>query len=121
MATGDAKTSGDGKSSPFGSNGGIMAGVDFTKNPTGSAPGGAGVNFLTNPSGSGPSAQTPPNFAAGPGSTPQKTGVAEDLNPESEIKDKGDGLRPAADAPPSRKNLVGVGSIGDARKPFKGI
>lgn len=99
-----------------------MPGVDFTKNPAGSAPGSAGVNFLTNPSGSGPSAPTPPNFAAGPTLEPQKQGGAPDISPESEIKDKGGpGLRPAADAPPSRKDLVGVGSIGDARKPFKGI
>ena len=75
MANGDAKTSGDGKTSPFGSNGGPMAGVDFVKNPAGSSASGAGVNFLTNPAGSGPSAPTPPNFAAGPGGSRWPSGL----------------------------------------------
>ncbi len=120
---GDGKTPGDGKTSPFGTNGGPMPGVDFVKNPAGSQPGGRGTNFLTNPAGQGPTAPAPPNFAAGAGEQ-QKSGEAPDLCPESEIKDKGGpGLRPAADVPPGspRKDLIGVGSMGESRKPFKGI
>jgi hypothetical protein len=125
MANGDAKTSGDGKTSPFGSNGGPMAGVDFVKNPAGSAPGSAGVNFLTNPAGSGPSAPTPPNFpaTAGPGLKPQESGDDYAKSPESEIKDKGEGLRPdtSKGIGTERQKFLGTGSIGDSRKPFKGI
>lgn len=98
-----------------------MPGNDFMKNPAGSAPAGRGINFLTDPNGSGPTAPTPTNFVAS-GNETQKNGVAVDRSTESEVKDHGGpGLRPAADVPASRKDLTGAGSIGNARKPFKGI
>jgi hypothetical protein len=116
----DAKTSGDGKISPFGKNGGPMPCNDFVKNPAGSAPGGRGTNFLTNPGGQGPTAPTPADMTQG-GMEAQKPGEAP-VNPESAIKDKGL-LVPLADVPPGspRAALIGVGSMGNTSKPFKGI
>ena len=96
-----------------------MAGNDFVKNPAGSAAGGPGANFITNPSGKGPTGEPPRNFLKG-GAGDQKVGANTDLNPESEIS-QGGKLVPLADAPASRAGLVGVGSIGNASKPFKGI
>jgi len=117
----NGKTPGDGKTTPFGTNGGPMAGNDFLKNPAGSQPGTRGNDFVTSPAGAGPSAPTPPDFTKGSAS-PQKTGPAPDLNPESEVKGK-DGLLPDATVPQGspRAPLIGVGSIGDTRKPFKGF
>ena len=90
-----------------------MAGNDFVKNPSGGAAPGAGVNFLTNPAGGGSTGGSPQNFADG--SRKQQTGENVDLSSESEIKDKGL-LVPLMDRPDA-----GAGSIGNARKPFKGI
>lgn len=118
----DGKTPGDGKTSPFGKNGGPMPGNDFNKNPAGSAPGGRGVNFLEQPSGGGGgSAPKDPLVSAVKGD--QKSGTDE-ANPQSEIKsDGGPGLRPDATVPAGspRQQFIGTGSIGDSRKPFKGI
>lgn len=122
MPTGDGKTPGDGKTSPFGTNGGPMPGNNFLTNPAGSQPGTSGNNFLENPAGGGPTAATPPDFTKG-GKDPQKQGT-DPTNPQSDVtSDGGPGLRPAADVPANspRKGLIGVGSIGDSRKPFKGI
>lgn len=96
-----------------------MAGNDFIKNPAGSVSGGAGSNFVTNPSGKGPTGEKPRDFLKG-GAGDQKMGANVDLNPASEISDGGK-LIPLADAPPSRAGMVGVGSMGNASKPFKGI
>lgn len=114
MALGDGKTMGDGRTSPFGDGGGTMAGNDFVKNPAGGNPGGRGNDFLTRPEGEGPTGATPTDFAKG-GKGPQKSGEAEDLNPESEIRDGGE-LVPLIDRPDA-----GTGSIGNAHKPFKGF
>lgn len=118
--TGDGKTPGNGTTSPFATNGGPMPGNDFIKNPAGSSPGGRGVDFVRNPGGVGPTAATPPDFTKG-GKDPQRSG-SDPTNPASEVKDKGL-LVPLADVAPGspRGNLVGVGSMGDTRKPFKGI
>lgn len=92
-----------------------MAGNDFLKNPAGGSPASAAAsnNFLTNPAGAGPTAGKPPNFVDG--SRPQQTGANVDLSGESEIRQNG-GLVPLADRPDA-----GAGSIGNSRKPFKGI
>lgn len=92
----NGNTSGDGKTSPFGKNGGPMPGNDFTKNPAGSQPGGKGANFVEQPAGAGPTAAAPPDFTKG-GKDAQKSGSAP-VNPESAIKDKGQ-LVPLADVP----------------------
>jgi hypothetical protein len=118
MATGDGKTQGDASTSPFGNGGGNtaggnMAGNNFLTNPGGSKAGGAGADFLTNPSGAGPTGAKPLNVVD-PG-MPQKKGEPVDLNKPSEIRDGG-GLVPLLDRPDA-----GAGSIGNARKPFKGI
>jgi len=91
-----------------------MAGNDFVKNPAGGTTPGAGNNFLTNPSGAGPTGDKPMNVAEG-GKDAQKKGENVDLNPESEIREKGQ-LVPLIDRPDA-----GTGSIGNAHKPFKGI
>jgi len=119
---GDGKTTGDGKTNPFGGPGdGKMAGNDFTKNPAGATPGGPGADFVANPVGTGPTGATPIDFTKG-GKSAQKSGEPEDLNPESTIKQSGQRV-PLADVPTGspRAPLIGVGSIGDGRKPFKGI
>lgn len=112
--------SGDGKTSPFGKNGGPMPGNDFTKNPAGSQPGGKGANLIEKPAGAGPTAAAPPDFTKG-GKDAQKSG-SDPVNPESAIKDKGQ-MVPLADVPPGspRAPFIGVGSMGNGRKPFKGI
>lgn len=118
----DGKTPGDARTSPFGKNGGPMAGNDFVKNPAGSAPGGRGVNFLEQPGGGGATAAAPTDFTKG-GKGDQKSG-GDPTNPQSEIKsDGGPGLRPDAAVPAGspRQQFIGTGSIGDSRKPFKGI
>lgn len=127
MATGDGKTQGDASTSPFGNGSGqvpgagTMAGNDFVKNPAGGTSGGAGANFVTTPQGAGPTGATPTDFTKG-GKSPQKSGEAPDLNSQSEIRDQGK-LVPLADVPQGspRKSLIGTGSMGDSRKPFKGI
>ena len=92
-----------------------MAGNDFVKNPAGGAPPGGGSNFLTNPSGAGPTGGAKPLNVVEGGKEAQKSGPNVDLNGESEIRDKG-GLVPLIDRPDA-----GAGSIGNNRKPFKGI
>lgn len=119
----NANQPGDGKSSPFGQNNGPMPGIDFIKNPNGSAPMNAGVDFNVTPAGRAPTAPKPTDFMAG-STDQQKKGEAPDLDPASEIKDHGGpGFRPAADVPAGspRQSSIGVGSIGDTRKPFKGF
>lgn len=116
MATGDGKTQGDASTSPFGNGsgntaGGNMAGNDFVTNPGGAKAGGAGADFMVNPSGAGPTGAKP-NITQAP---EQKKGEPVDLNKPSEIRDGG-GLVPLLDRPDA-----GAGSIGNARKPFKGI
>lgn len=98
-----------------------MAGNDFVKNPAGSSPGGKGADLTTNPAGAGPTGATPTDFTKG-GKGAQKSGEPEDLNAESMLKDKGVRV-PLADVPPGspRAPFIGVGSMGDGRKPFKGI
>lgn len=118
----DAKTPGDGKTSPFGKNEGPMPGIDFIKNPAGSKPGGAGADFLTKPAGQGPTAAAPPDFTKG-GKDAQKSG-SDPTNPQSDIAaNSGPGLRPDAAVPPGspRASFIGVGSIGNTSKPFKGF
>lgn len=88
-----------------------MAGNDFVTNPTGGKAGGPGADFMINPSGAGATGAKP-SITEAPA---QKAGEAEDLNKPSELRDGG-GLFPLLDRPDA-----GVGSIGNARKPFKGI
>jgi hypothetical protein len=117
---GDAKTPGDGKTNPFGGPGaGTMAGNDFNKNPGGSGAGGKGIDLLTKPNGSGPSGAKPRDFTKSDNTT-QKSGEAADLNPGSEIRQDGS-LVPLADVPSGspRAPMIGVGSIGNSKKPFK--
>lgn len=117
----DGKIPGDGKTSPFGngSGKGTNEGVSTMANTTaGAAPGKNGVNFLTNPSGGASSGAKPTDFTRATVAK-QKSGAASDINAESAIKDKGQ-LIPLADVTSGpRKEMVGAGSIGDARKPFK--
>lgn len=118
----DGKNPGDGKTNPFnGPGAGPMAGNDFIKNPAGSVAGGKGANFVEKPAGEGPTGTTPTDFTRG-GKSDQKTGEPEDLNPESTIRDAGVRV-PLADVPQGspRGPMIGVGSMGDGRKPFKGI
>lgn len=96
-------------------------GNDFGKMPGGSAPGGSGADLLNNPKGQGPSGAAPRDFTQS-GKGPQKQGEPEDMNPES-ITKEGNLRVPLAEVPSNspRKPLIGVGSSGDGRKPFKGI
>lgn len=120
--SGDGKTSGNGKTSPFGNGDGKdrgtnMAGIDFVKNPAGNPSGRAGVDFIANPGGSGPSGQRPPDFAA-QGDRTQKRGEDPDLD-KSSIPAGNGGKVLQADPNTGGARDIGVGSIGDNRKPFK--
>jgi hypothetical protein len=117
----EAKTPGDGKTSPFGngSGKGTNTGASTMANSTaGANPGKNGNNFLTNPSGNSPAGAKPTDFTRAKVAT-QKSGPNCDINAQSAIKDKGQ-LVPLADVTSGpRKEMVGAGSIGDSRKPFK--
>lgn len=93
-----------------------MAGVDFVKNPSGSAAGGTGVDFVANPGGRGPAGPKPPDFAMQ--NRQQKTGEDPDLDKSSIPAGEG-GKILQADPRGGSSRDVGVGSIGDSRKPFK--
>lgn len=117
---GDGKTPGDGKSSPFGNGSGKVSnpkGSTMANTAAGANAGGNGNNFITNPSGGAASGAKPTDFTR-PTVAAQKSGQAADINAQSAIKDKGQ-LIPLADVTSARKELVGAGSIGDNRKPFK--
>lgn len=109
---------GDGKTNPFGdgagkASGGNMAGNNFVTNPAGGASAGRGNDFLTNPSGGAAGGGSPTNFVDG--SRTQQKGENVDLNKASEVRQNG-GLIPLIDRPDA-----GAGSVGNGRKPFKGI
>ena len=126
---GDGKTPGDGKTSPFGNGSGKVSnpqGSTMANTTAGANAGGAGNNFITHPSGSAPFNGThqaigklakPTNFVE-PKVAAQKSGQSADINAASAIKDKGL-LVPLADVTSARKELIGAGSIGDNRKPFR--
>ena len=117
---GDGKTPGDGKTSPFGNGSGKVSnpqGSTMANTTAGANAGGAGNNFITHPSGSAPSGAKPTNFVE-PKVAAQKSGQSADINAASAIKDKGL-LVPLADVTSARKELIGAGSIGDNRKPFR--
>lgn len=112
----DPKTPRDGTTSPFNSMT-PTTGTNFLIDPAGASGARSGVNFLDQPAGAGPSAGKPSLAEAGP----QKTGT-DDPNPQSEVKqDSGPGFRPDATVPGNspRRDQIGVGSVGDSRKPFK--
>lgn len=117
----DGMNPGDAKTSPFGNGSGKVsnAGASTMANSTaGANPGKNGVNFLTSPSGGASSGAKPTDFTRATVPT-QKSGQAADINAQSAIKDKGQ-LIPLADVTSGpRKEMVGAGSIGDSRKPFK--
>ena len=125
---GNGKTSGDGKTSPFGSPGGgaSSGGNDFVANPS-PATGGGGNNFVEKPEGGGESGGAN-NFVEKPGGDDmvpaQKTGTYR--NPTSVPAGgptpfvKGGATPPADRTAP--KSGFGVGSApegGPNRKPFK--
>jgi hypothetical protein len=119
---------GNGREAPFGNgqggaaSGGSSGGMDLVKDPMARL-GGPGKDLVRDPeamtigktAGRNPQTDDPPGVQ---NMRSQQSGQAADLRQDS-VPAGGTGIYGNQSPNPQRKSMMGVGSIGDSRKPFK--